>query len=248
VAIKVTDLIVGALTEIRVARAGDVLEPEAQDLALSILNEYFDQLNADNEGLYSMGFPQFTLIPNHQPHTIGVAANAPDLVVPVGRPVEIRKANIILPNSIRSPLDIWDDERWLAELSYGVSGTISKGLNYSPDWPNGTMRLWPVPTVNYGIELWTSTLLANLAIGDTFDLPQGYQAAIRLTLAELCAPSFGAALLKVTQDKARDARNTAFQTNMRAPRLRTRDGGMPGGRSRNLFDYRTGRVGGRLGG
>jgi hypothetical protein len=240
-AVAVTDLLFGALAEIRVARAGDGLTPEDQALALSLLNEYLDQLNAQGRALYATMQSSFTLTPNHQPHTIGLAANAPDFAVTVGRPAAILKANLILTGSIRRPIDVRDEEWWMTLRAPAITSSIPMDLVYNPAWPNGEIKLWPVPTTAYGIELWIQTLLGSLSDTDTFDLPFGYQAALRLTLAELCAPSFGRTVSEETKSKARDARGAAWGTNDAVPNISTRDGGMPsGGGRRGRFDFRTG--------
>lgn len=253
--VAVADLLFGALAEIKVARAGDVLEPEAQASALYILNEWLDMLNGNGRALYASSFPQFTLIPNHQPHTIGGTGSGADWINPtnggsalIARPVRIKGANLILPGSIRKKVDVIGDEDWMAVTAFAITTTIPKKLAYSPDWPTGSIRLWPVPTAAYSLELWIDTLLAQLLATDIIDLPMGYPAAMRLTLAELLAPTFNAVVSRKTEQAAIRARAIAFGTNDIMPSIRTRDGGMPGGTHRGNFDYRDGTVGGRIGG
>src|SRR5437762_3069445 len=95
--VVVQTLLGDALAEIGVLRAGDAMNADDGDLALRVANRYFDALNAEGRGLYGTTIPSaFPLTANHQPHTIGVAANAPDLTVSVGRPSEITLANIVL--------------------------------------------------------------------------------------------------------------------------------------------------------
>lgn len=237
--ISVNDFLRLALSEIRVARAGDVPSPDDMGDALLIFNELLDTLNADERALYSTMIAAFTLTPNLQPHTIGIAANTPTFVVTTGRPVRIMRANLILANNIRNPIDIRDDEWWMNVRAQAVTSTIPTDLNYSPDWPNGSIRLWPVPTAAYQLELMTETLLAQVALTDTFDLPMGYQQALRLTTAELLAPAFGQQVSPSTEKKARAARENAWGANDVIPNARTRDGGMPGGRGGG-FNFRTG--------
>lgn len=241
-----------ALTEIRSARGGDVVNPDDMDVALFIFNELLDALNADGRALYSNRFTTFPLTPNLQPHTIGLATAipAPTFSVSVGRPVEILTANIILTGNIRVPLDILDDDQW-NEISAGaaagqavtITASVPRYLSYSSDWPNGSLYLWPVPSTAYGLELQTKTLLAQVALADDFDLPMGYQQALRLTTAELCAPAFGQKVSQTTVIKAQEARARVWANNDEIPVVCTRDGGMPGGMSgRSGYDYRTGLI------
>lgn len=254
-AYTVSDLITGALAELRVARAGDVLAAEQLTYGLQVLNELLDAWNADDHALYNVQFSTFTLTANHQPHTIGLSANTPDFAVSVGRPRAILRANLILANNIRVPFErlngqpgILDDEEWAsirAGAATGQSETISSAvprhLYYSPDWPNGNIYLWPWANTAYGLELETTTLLAQVATTDTLSLPFGYQQALRLTLAERLAPGFGQTVDPATKQAALDARNRAFAQNATLPNLVTRDGGMPAARGAR-FNYLTGFV------
>lgn len=249
----VSDLLVGALTEIRVARAGDTPSPDDMATMLFLFNEYLDALNADSRAIYTVGFETFTLTPALQPHTIGLVANTPTFAVSVGRPSRILNANLILADNIRVPFrrlngarGILDDAEWNAILAGAAAGqtpTITSAvpthLYYSPEWPNGSIFLWPVPTTAYGLELETETLLAQMALDDDLSLPPGYQQMLRLTLAELAAPSFGQAVGPRTAQVAAEARARVWANNAEIPNAATRDAGMPGG-SGGGYDYRTG--------
>lgn len=239
-AVAVATFLTAALAEIRMARGGDVVGPDDMDLALFIFNELLDALNVDDRALYTRAFTTFTLTPSLQPHTIGLAANSPTFTVTIGRPTKVLGANLVLTNNIRVPLTLRDDDWWRNLRAQAVSASIPTDLNYGADWPNGTIRLWPVPTVAYGLELQTETLLAQVALTDTFDLPFGYQQALRLTTAELCAPAFGQTVSASTEKNARKAREAVWGNNDVIPNQKTRDAGVPGGRRGGGYDYRTG--------
>lgn len=249
-AIAVTDFLRLALSEIRAARAGDT--PAAADMAdaLLLLNEQLDAWNVDGRALYNVLWQTFTLIPNQQPQTIGLAANTPNFTVTVGRPAEILQANVILANNIRIPLTIVDDEQWgqiTAGAATGQTPTIFSAvevfLYYSPDWPVGNIYLWPVPNAAYGLEIRTKTLLAALAQTDTFDLPMGYQLALRLTLAEAMANMWGQPIGADLARRASLARAAVFGNNSVTRDAHTRDGGMPSGMPGGTFNHWTGMVG-----
>jgi hypothetical protein len=122
-----------------------------------------------------------------------------------------------------------------------VTSATPSDLFYSADWPLGGIYLWPVPTTAYTLELEIETLLAAVALTDTFSLPQGYQRALRLTLAEHLAPPFGQAISPMTAMHAMDARASIFGNNDTIPTLVTRDAGMPGGGGGG-FNFRSGFV------
>lgn len=251
-AISVIDFLRLALMEIRVARAGEVVSPDDQADALLIFNELLDRLNATPRALYSTTETTFPLTPNLQPHTIGLAANAPTFAVSVNRPERMLAANIILPNNIRAPeggLSLLDRQQWdaigagaAAGQAVTITSSIPLALYYEPSWPNGSLYLWPVPTAN-AIELRFTTLLAALTDTDTFTLPMGYQQALRLTLAELLAPAFGQTVSTDTARAARDARAAVWGENDWIPDT-IPDAGVPMGQARTgLFNYLTGQVG-----
>lgn len=250
--ISVNDFVRLALVENRVARAGDTVNPDDMADALLIFNELLDQWNAGGRTLYSKSFSTVTLTPSLQPHTIGLAANSPTFSVSVGRPKRILNANIILSGNIRAPqggLSILDEQQWNA-ISAGaaagqavtITSSIPLALWYKTGWPNGSIYLWPVPSAANGLELETETLLASVSLSDTFDLPYGYQAALRLTLAERLASAFGQQVLPSTARAAQEARMAVFGNNDPIP-LAVPDGGVPmGGTRRGGFNYMTGMV------
>jgi hypothetical protein len=123
-----------------------------------------------------------------------------------------------------------------------VTSDIPTDLYYDPSWPNGSIYLWPVPTSTYDLELAFDTLLSSVADGAAdLDLPQGYQQAVRLTLAELLAPMFGQTASASTMKAARAARLAIFGANTTSPDLITRDAGQPG-RGGGGFNFLTGNV------
>lgn len=242
--VTVSALLTNALAEIRVARAGDVISADMQDLALYQLNELFDHWNAQSRAIYNINFSTFTLTANHQPHTIG--PSGADFTLSPNRPTAILGANLVLPGSaaVQVPLNLRDDSWWLQTRVKTLTAAVPTDLYYSPDWPNGSIYLWPIPNAAYQVYLeLRNQLSATVAATDTLDLPQGYPQAIRLTLAELLAPSFGQQVSPSTASKARDARAAVFGLNDAIPNLVTRDAGMPsGGAFRGRFNYLTGEV------
>lgn len=231
----IADLLFNAAVEINAARAGDALAPEDQTLLLYLLNEMLDEWNVRTPALYATQKPIFTLQTNHQPHTIGTAANGADLVVSTARPTRILEANLIIGNNIRKPINIRDDQWWMSLQAPQITASISSDLWYSDDWPNGSIYLYPIITTAWRLELLLEFLLASVSAGDDFDMPMGYQSALRLSLAERAAPSFGQMTpvgLQSLMTRARDARAAIFGNNQTPiPRISTRDGGMPGGPS-----------------
>lgn len=243
----VTDFIRLSLMEIRVARAGDVLNADDAADALLVFNRYLDYLNATSRALYSTTQTTFTLTPNLQPHTIGITANSPTFAVSVARPVSILSANIVLSTNVRVPLEILDSQGWdniragaAAGQTVTVTSSVPRYLMYDASWPNGSIFLWPVPTAN-DLELRFETLLADLALTDTFTLPPGYQEALGLTLAERLAPVFGQQVSPETRRAAMEARGQVWGNNDEILNA-IPDAGVPMGARRGGYNYLTGNI------
>lgn len=231
---KIADLITDALTEIRVARAGDVLSPEDQALGLLRLNRILDRLNLDEGGVWTVNFQTFTITPNLQPHTIGPTGT---WTVP-RRPQRIVGANLVLNTStpnVLFPIRIVDDQWWLQQPVPALSTAIPEALYYSPDWTqdgtpdNGSCYFWPVPNTAYDIRLELAVTLAPTTVTETFSLPPGYQELLTLMLAEDLSGSFGQ---PVTPDLARrvsQSKAAVLSRNVRPIAVASRDSGMPGG-------------------
>src|SRR5438552_3839020 len=129
------------------------------DDALLVFNELLDLWNVNGRALYGRTFTTFTLTPNLQPHSIGIAANAPTFSVSVARPSKIRQANLVLANSIYRPLNVRDEAWYLNRRAPAVKSAVPTDLFYSDDMPNGNLFLYPVPTTAYGLQLDFDTLL-----------------------------------------------------------------------------------------
>lgn len=243
-----SDLLTNALAEIRVARAGDVVNADDLALASYHANLLLDLMNADGRALFATAFQTFTLTPSLQPHTVGLSANTPTFSVSVGRPTRILQANIILSTNVRVSLgDPLTDAEWNAITAGAAAGqtpniltSVPQNLYYSADWPNGSIYLWPVPNAANGLEIEYETLLASVALTDTFSMPQGYLAALHFTLAEYLAPSFGQQASQETKDHGRKARGIVWGNNDVVPVIQQWPGGMPSDVRRGGFNFLSG--------
>lgn len=249
----IIDLVTGALTEIKVARAGDVLSAEDAQLGLDTLNELLDYWNAESRAVYANRFADFTLVPGTSPHTIGVAGSAlaatnPNFVVTGVRPVEILFAAINLGGSppVYEPVNIRDDAWYANNGMPNYSASVPTDLYYEPDWSDpdasglayGACYFVGVPSVAYGVRLWLRTLFAQAALTDIFSQPPGYKRALRMTLAEWCASAFGQTWTPMQAQQARDARATVWGNNVVIPKARPKDCTMSDSRNGTYFNYR----------
>lgn len=238
--ITVPDFLGLALSEIRVIRRGDIVQPTMQDTALAVCNEVLDGWNGISAAAFSRSFLSYTTVPNLSPHTIGPAGTFNVTI----RPLKIVTASIIISGTSKSPLHVvnstwWSDQAMAPTIVSDLPGT----LYYEPTWPLGSIYFYPIINAAQTLELQTLHELAQVGIGDSLDLPQGYQRALRLTLAEELCPHFGQPLDPNLVRRAADARRQIFGNNARPSRMQTRQGGMPGGRGgTGGYDYRSGMI------
>jgi hypothetical protein len=244
-AITARTIVTNSMRELGILASAEV--PSSNDAAwiLEKLNDLLNNWNAVRDKVFVEEFLEFVIIPNTAPLTIGIAANAPDYVVSVNRPVAIDMANVILNNvspSVRNPIQIRTYQWWALNSVRRVTSQYPTDLYYEPAWPNGKIYLWPLPTQAYGLELVVRGVLNDAMTMDTaFSMPPGYKSAIQLTLAEDIAPSFGVSASQKTMQRAGEARAQISANNRVRPTLQTRDAGMPKGTSnRSSFNYRTG--------
>lgn len=230
-----------ALIELGAVGMTDAIPPDDAVYVLSKLGRIIDNFNAEEEAVYNVAFLSFTLIPSNGAPTLGPTG---DWSVSQ-RPNRILGANVVLNNvdpQVRAPVNIRDDQWWLNNPVRGINSTFPTDLYYSPDWPNGTVNLWPVPSVSYGFEIEVPIVLAGFTLASSFSMPPGYQDAITLTLAEDLQGPYGLPMPPTLPEKAKEARARIFANNYTMPRLQTRDSGIPVARSTNqtTYNYRSG--------
>lgn len=233
-----TDIITDAFTEIRVARAGDELAPEMLTSGQRLANAIIDQWNADRLRVYADMFIMNTLTPSLQIHTIGPSGTWTQ----TSRPVSIEGGSVLLggTNNPRVGIGIRNAQWWNDVSVPTITATFPTDLYYQPDWPNGSIVFYPIPTQAYQVELWVRMLLSAITdVTADFSMPPGYQLALTLTLAERLAPGNGQSVSQETKEQAREARDIAFGNNVVIPNLTTLDSGMPGSRGGGWL-YRTG--------
>jgi hypothetical protein len=217
----VLDLIQDSLEEIGVYAPSEVPTAADANKALRVLNRMMDQWGARKLFAYNVNFSDFTLTPGRQPHTIGPSAGS-DLTTTF-RPARIENAALILNNvtpAVDVPLRIRDDDWWANQRVKDLATNVPTDLYYSPDIPDGSLYLWPVPSFAYGLRLETWVSVGQFtALPDTLSLPPGYHEAIMLSLAERLARPFGKTVPPDLANDANRARVTIQKNNDKSPRI-----------------------------
>lgn len=243
------DFITDALQEIGVYAPGDTIEPSVLDTCVRRLNYLIDEWAALKRYAFNVSFTTYTITPNHQPTLIGPNLTSPDWATVGGatRPVRIEGANLVLNSNNPSTdliINVRDDAWWLGQQVKALTSTIPTDLYYSPDFPNGAIYLWPIPTVAYQVrlEVW-------VAVGqvdpDTIQntnvvIPQGYKKAMLLTFAEDLTTPLSRAMPDTLPIRAARARAAVQSNNISSPRIASADFGTGLGRHRSGFNWESG--------
>jgi hypothetical protein len=241
----IRDIVTDALREIGVVAGTETPSASDASIGLNKLTRLFNNWNAERRAVYATAFSTFTLSPGVAPHTIGPTAAT---FTVAQRPVSIDGASLILTgdSDVYVPIAIRDAEWWHAQTVPDLESTVPTDLYYQPDWPNGQIYFWPVPTTAYQVELMIRVLLDDaVVLADTFSLPPGYQDAVTLTLAEMLLTPFGVAPPPTLAKDAKLARSRIFGNNEQPTRIQTNDAGMEGPKSsgrRADFNWLTGQV------
>jgi hypothetical protein len=187
--ITTRDLITDAMMEIGVLAAGELPDPTDAAWGVRKLNRVLGQFRTQRLYVPSFTFAQFTLTPNHQPHTIG--PNGDFVVADV--PVDIQSANLVITTStppFNQDICIEDAEWWAGLSNPALTSTFPTSLYYSRGNPVGSIYLYPVPDSALTIELQLRDVLGDVTLDETLGLLDGYSDAIIYSLAESLAPSF----------------------------------------------------------
>lgn len=238
-ALTIRDVITEALGELGVVSAVDPSAPEDMEKGLRYINRIIDSWNGDRACIFAEQFITFTTAPGVSPQTIGPTGTC----VVNQRPVSIDGANFLQNTGallIRNELGIHDQYWWLAQTVPLMQTSWPTDLYYQPDWPNGSIFLWPVPSGAYVIELMIRQVLPYFDLTTQLSMPPGYREALTLTLAEALVRPMQIEMPQGLPYDASKARARMQRNNVVIPRLATADSGLRGGYRPSTFDWRKG--------
>ena len=132
--------------------------------------------------------------------------------IKLARPLRIRSGYTRITASGNTGLDYWFDcqnsMNAYNQIGFkGVAGPWPTQLAYQPNYPLGTLWIYPNPQQAGEVHLFTDIILSNLALTTTVNLPQGYSRALKKLLGlELC-PMFGKTPSPELRMQAKEARD-----------------------------------------
>lgn len=213
-----------------------------------MLNAMMDQFSIDRDLIYRVNRNQFTLIPGQRSYTLGTGGDWS-----IDRPVRIDRAGAVVQPSatypVEVPLGIADSNGWAAVGTKTITSSIPQLIYPTNSFPLDTVWVWPIydGVQACDIALYTWSLLSQFADLNTTDytFPQGYDMAIRFSLAEFLWPSFvgmsktasNGMTLPMIQKMAKQARNALTPIN--APRSMLHVDRALQNRQYSYFDART---------
>jgi hypothetical protein len=109
------------------------------------------------------------------------------------RPDRVDSAFVRDSNNNDYPLEVLADRtEYDAIVVKSTTSTLPQWLFYDPSYPNGTLYLFPVPSVQVTLKLNTwQTLQSFSTLTTDLALPSGYERAIVFNLAPEIAPEYG---------------------------------------------------------
>lgn len=242
ITVTALDLISDALKEIGALAPGEQPSTDDEPDVLRKLQRVIDSFNARRQMIYTVLFTVFNLGIQNNPYSIGPGATF-DLIQ---RPVEIPSITLLLSGStggtVELPLHPRDADWWAVQQIKDLQSTLPTDYYYSPDWPNGSIYFWPVPTATNQVRVESRFVVAQLtAYAQTFTMPPGYWDAVVYSLAEAISPMYerpvSADLLRLKTQAIRDVESN----NIKSPRLISDAPSQPGTtHARPDFNFLTG--------
>jgi hypothetical protein len=250
----VLDIITDSFIEIGACPPGEQPGPDEAQWGFRKLNYLMDTWQALKSKVFSYQYIVETLVAGLSPHTIGPSGVATFNTAPFPRPVRLESAALLLNTSdptglVDLPMNIRDHAWWALQQVKAIETNVPTDVYYDPTMPDGSLFFWPVPNSAQQVRLqFWNTVSQFVTIQDPIGgeggpgtWPQGYRAAIMLTLAEHLIPGSNRPMPETLPFAARMARKAIDGNNNKSPRMQTQDSGMPkSGKSRPDFNWATG--------
>lgn len=242
ITVTALDIITAAMIEIGALAAGEQVSLDDSAWVKQKLQRLIDRYNARRPMVYSVIFSTFTLPVNTQPIMIGPSNTANFNMIQ--RPVDILTIGLLLTDS-SPPVEIWvnrrDHDWWAEQRIKQLTSTLPTDFYYSPDWPLGSLYLWPIPTAVNNLIIQSRLVLPEFTnYNQSFSMPPAYWDAIVYPLAISLCPSFERTASPDLLRLSAEAIKAVESLNIQSPRGTTADAGMPGVGRRGDFNYYSG--------
>ncbi len=210
--------------------------------ALAVLNSMLDAWSIERLAVPLIERHIISLVAGDAAYTIGTGGDFND-----ARPGKILRGAVINNANPSQPLEIpmkqLSVDEWAEIRIKDLTQAFPTRFYYEPSYPLGTIRVWPVPTdSSYQLAMYYWVPVGQFAdLVTSYDLPPGYDLAIRYGLAVELLPSFGVVGESSTLviQKAQELKGNLKVLN--APKvLLGVDPEICATRGAGMFDWRTG--------
>lgn len=233
----VLEVITSALVTVKALAVGETPEADMTTDALVKFNEVLDALTIQNLAVYSNVATTFPLVAGVATYTIG-----PTGTVIAQRPPFLDTAYATYQGVDFEVRSMTQEE--YALLTLKTNPGIPNRFVYHPDFPDGTLTLWPVPYDAGSMTVYQNKVFTNAtALTDAFLQPPGYQKMIRLMLAwELASdyPGLSDAELAKLSDDAKQAVALVKRNNKKPAVMRSEVAELDCSGSGNYGNWRDG--------
>lgn len=172
---------------------------EAND-ALETLNDLISSWSNDSSKIYARVTESFTLTPADGEYTIGPSGN-----FNTAWPIKILQA-YTRSGTVDTHLKILSEENYSLLTIKSQPGPVDC-LTYTPGYPLGTIKLWPIPSAADSLFILSEKELASLAtLGTDISFPPGWKRALIYNLAIDLSPEYGQPVTEEVAEIARDSK------------------------------------------
>lgn len=205
----VRELIEGSLRLIEQLGAGESAGAEDAADCLEALSMMIGSWSGASDLIFAETTDNLTLTAGDGIYTIGATGD-----FAVSRPVRIVSA-YITNGTTDTALNIIDARTYAAIPVKTTQGTPDS-IYLESNFPNATIKLYPVPSGAYTLNLVSEKPLTEYtALTTTLSLPPGYERALKYNLAIEIAPEFGKDVRASVMSTAIESKNTIMAANNR---------------------------------
>ena len=183
------EIITDALVAVGFIGQNQTLTGPESAKALRVSNDFIASMNRERLMIFRVARETASWASGNQSRTIGATGNFSLLT----RPDRIPGAGRIDGNSPPGeyPLVVLDTiGQYQSIVQKTLDSTLAQYLYYDPTMPNGTIYLWPVPSVTFTIALYLWGRLTAITLAGDISLPDGYNRFLRSNLAVELGPYF----------------------------------------------------------
>ena len=215
-------MIQASLERIRAYAPGQSMGAASSSRGLDQLNKYLDSLSNESLACYAKTTISFQLVPLKTQYTIGLTGS-PD--INATRPLRLLEgagmAYSLDANGNRYPIEVVPQTRWnvLGNVTDTTQSTTPTIIFYDPQYPLGTINVYPSPTEGFMTYVTAYMQLAQMTnLTQEFSLPPGYELMIETGLAIQMWPFFKsgdppASLVRMATNAKRNVKRTNQNTD-----------------------------------